>query len=682
MKKNLILILFVLVCIIACKKETKPDTTNLVDKNATLLTKNLYRNLLVLQNEGATLFGQQDATMYGRSWSGDEDRSDVKDVIGMHPALIGFDFESITLKDSIISGNAKKKLIKGVKDTYHRGGIVTFSWHMRNPANEGSFYWEKDSIKVVSDILPGGKLHETYKEYLKAVAELSSQFVGDDGELIPIIFRPFHEFDGDWFWWGKGHCTKEEFITLWKFTVDYLKTDLGVHNFIYAFSPDCKFTTQEEFLDYYPGDDYVDILGMDDYWDFRLDGANNPALAERKLKIVSDIATAKNKIAAFTETGLEGVKNPEWYTKVLLPIVQKTKLAYVMVWRNAHDMEHHYYTPTKGHPAEYDFIRFSKEPNILFELDLPDMYKFGQETKSGNPILRGWYADPEAVIYDSLYWIYPTYSGPAYETQTFLDAFSSPDLIHWTKHCSIIDTSEVKWIHKAMWAPAAFEKDGKYYLLFGGNDIQSDNELGGIGIAIADKPQGPFKDYLGKPLIDKFENGAQPIDQFVFKDQDGVYYIYYGGWRHCNIAKFSSDFTGFDPLPDGSTFKEVTPDGYVEGPFVFVRNGKYYFMWSEGDWVGTEYCVAYAIADNPFGPFERIGKVLEQDASVATGAGHHSIVHEPKSDKWYIFYHRHPLDEKGGYCREVCIEEMFFDDKGHILPIKLTNEGVDRNILK
>jgi len=181
---------------------------------------------------------------------------------------------------------------------------------------------------------------------------------------------------------------------------------------------------------------------------------------------------------------------------------------------------------------------------------------------SGNPILPGWYADPEAHVFDGQYWIFPTYSAP-YDQQTFLDAFSSRDLITWAKHPRVLDVANVSWAKRAVWAPSIVEKDGWYYLFFGANDIQNDQQVGGIGVARSRTPEGPFTDYLGKPLIDRFHNGAQPIDQMVFKDRDGSYYIVYGGWRHCNIAKLNADFTGFVPLPDGSTFKEITPAGYV-----------------------------------------------------------------------------------------------------------------------
>jgi beta-xylosidase len=303
------------------------------------------------------------------------------------------------------------------------------------------------------------------------------------------------------------------------------------------------------------------------------------------------------------------------------------------------------------------------------------------QSNSGNPIFPGWYADPEARIFNKQYWIYPTYSAK-YEEQVFLDAFSSTDLISWTKHNRILDTANVVWAKKAVWAPSIVKKGKKYYLFFGANDIQNNQQLGGIGVAVADKPEGPFKDYLGKPLVDQFHNGAQPIDQFVFQDGDGQYYLLYGGWRHCNIAKLNQDFTGFVPFADGTTFKEITPQGYVEGSFMFQKDKKYYFMWSEGGWTGPNYSVAYAIADTPFGPFERVGKILQQDSTVATGAGHHSVIHVPKTDKWYIVYHRRPLGETNGNHRVTCIDEMQFDENGRIKPVKITNEGVTKQTLK
>jgi len=301
---------------------------------------------------------------------------------------------------------------------------------------------------------------------------------------------------------------------------------------------------------------------------------------------------------------------------------------------------------------------------------------------SGNPLFPGWYADPEGVIFGKTWWVYPTYSAP-FDEQVHLDAFSSPDLLTWTKHARILDSPAVKWVRRALWAPAIVEKGGKYYLFFGANDIHHpDREVGGIGVAVADRPEGPFRDYLGKPLVGEIHNGAQPIDQFVFRDKTGQYYLIYGGWGHCNIVRLKDDFTGVLPLPDGTTFREITPKGYVEGPLMFVRNGRYYFMWSEGGWTGPNYSVAYAVADSPFGPFERVGKILQQDPAVARGAGHHSVVQVPGTDEWYIFYHRRPLTETDGHHRETCVERMYFDENGAIRPVKLTVAGVPGRRLK
>ncbi len=303
------------------------------------------------------------------------------------------------------------------------------------------------------------------------------------------------------------------------------------------------------------------------------------------------------------------------------------------------------------------------------------------EKKAGNPIVEGWYADPEGIIFGDRYWVYPTFSAP-YDQQLHFDAFSSPDLVTWTKHEKIVDTGDIKWANRALWAPSIIEKNRKFHLFFSANDIQNNEQPGGIGVVVADRPEGPYKDLLGKPLVDRFHHGAQPIDGFVFRDDDGAHYLIYGGWRHCNIARLKDDFSGFVSFEDGETFKSITPKGYVEGPFVFKKSGKYYFMWSEGGWTGPDYRVAYAVSDSLFGPHERIGVVLQQDAAVATGAGHHSVIHNQREDSWFIVYHRRPLGEKDGNHRVVCIDRMEFDHQGLIKPVRITFEGVTASPLR
>ncbi len=325
---------------------------------------------------------------------------------------------------------------------------------------------------------------------------------------------------------------------------------------------------------------------------------------------------------------------------------------------------------------------------------------WGQATT--NLASEGWYADPEIRVFAGQYWIYPTTSDPkpgsndgrtfnalqtklrsgpvvhpVYLLHTSLDAFSSPDLVHWTKHRDVLDVRNVGWAAYAVWAPTAIHLNGRYYLLFAANDIQKNDTFpGGIGEAVSNRPGGPFADALGKPLIGRFYNGAQPIDPMIFQDDDGSVYLYYGGQGHCNLAKLSADLTRVVPMADGTMFKEITPKGYVEGPFVIKREGVYYFMWSEGDWGDASYGVAYAESRSPTGPWVLKGKILGTDPAVANGPGHHSVVQVPGKDEWYIVYHRHPLGTTGANERVMAIDRLRFDAKGDIEPVVMTVDGV------
>lgn len=326
---------------------------------------------------------------------------------------------------------------------------------------------------------------------------------------------------------------------------------------------------------------------------------------------------------------------------------------------------------------------------------------------STNLSQQGWYADPEIRIFAGKYWIYPTSSDPESKTRnsgafnplqqklrsghvvhpvyllhTSLDAFSSSDLVHWTKHSDVLDVKNVSWAAYAIWAPTAILLNGKYYLFFAANDIQkSDTFPGGIGVAVSDSPGGPFVDAIGRPLIGEFHNGAQPIDPFVYKDDNGSIYVYYGGQGHCNVARLAPDLKSVVPMKDGEMYKEITPAHYVEGPFVIKRKGVYYFMWSEGDWGDSTYGVAYAKSNDPTGPFIRAGKILQTDSSIANGPGHHSVLQIPETDEWYIVYHRHPLYTTGANQRVMAIDRMYFDADGNIEPVKMTKDGPGPRVL-
>ncbi len=352
-------------------------TVKLVDSKATRETKALFYNLKRLSKDHI-LFGHQHATEYGHGWAGDPDRSDVKSVTGSHPAVIGVDFAGFSGRSPQAIQTAKNEVRKTVIDTYNRGGVSTISWHFSNPVSDGGFYW-KDSVSIpaVKYIIPGGSAHSQYKEILKSIGEWANSTKGKRRKLVPMIFRPFHEFDGEWFWWGKPHSTREEFISLWRFTVSYLRDSLNVHHFIYAFSPDNLFATEAEFLERYPGDEWVDMIGMDNYGDMGRYGKYNIDTAIHKLKIVSDYAKKAGKLAAFTETGLESIPNLTWWTEVLLRMMKTpgVELSYVLVWRNDRTSPTHYYAPYPGHSSVPDFLKFYDDPYTLFEKDLPNLYK-------------------------------------------------------------------------------------------------------------------------------------------------------------------------------------------------------------------------------------------------------------------------------------------------------------------
>jgi mannan endo-1,4-beta-mannosidase len=341
----------------------------LMDKNASRETVNLFKALRKIQKKG-TVFAHQHATEYGRGWRDEEDRSDVKSVVGTHPGMIGVDLSGFTGRNP---EEYKARLKKVVEDEYNRGGTITIAWHFYNPMGKGGFYWEgSDSIKVVPRIIPGGgDGHEKYKEILDEVAAWANSCRGTNGELVPMIFRPYHEFDGGWFWWGAPHCTVEEFKTLWKFTATYLRDQKNVRNFIWAFSPDNMFNSEAEYLERYPGDEWVDMVGMDNYGDMGRDRYDLESAA-RKLRIVSDYARKHKKLAAFTETGLESISNETWWTDTLLKVMksEKMRLSYVLVWRNDMRSPAHYYAPIPGHASVPNFMKFYQDNFTWFEDDL------------------------------------------------------------------------------------------------------------------------------------------------------------------------------------------------------------------------------------------------------------------------------------------------------------------------
>ena len=356
--------------------------TFMVDQNATDETVALFYNLRKLSQTKFAI-GQHDAfnAFYGVSGN-----SDIKKTTGSDPALLGSDFMFITDKNN--TGQAsnwfyqqENIIIDDTKEAYSKGMINIFCWHLREPNNEDSFYaadmTAAQKNTAFRNIMPGGAMHDWYKTKLDKVASVLSNLRDNNNKLIPIIFRPFHEFDGSWFWWGANYCSPQEYKTVFQFTVDYLKNTKNVHNVLYSFSPDNTYTTSTSYLSRYPGDGYVDVLGMDNYGDFNNQGTTGSNLANSKLKYLSDLAIEKKKIAALTETGYRVTSTtpavPNWFSLYLYDAMTKNnvQLAFVMFWNNGNGG---YYVPTPSNSNAADFNSFVIKPKSVLQNTLPNMY--------------------------------------------------------------------------------------------------------------------------------------------------------------------------------------------------------------------------------------------------------------------------------------------------------------------
>lgn len=421
----------------ACRSlETPPSATEdeLVDPDASERTRALFTNLRDGLGE-RILFGHQDALAYGVHWVGDDgttDRSDVKAVTGAHPAVYGWELGDLSSGaevnlDSVAFDDMQAWIVNG----YERGGVVTLSWHMDNPVSGGSAW---DTTAAVSNILPGGSHHDEYLDMLDRFAEFADELEAGRwhwlglGHKVPVIFRPFHEMTGDWFWWGIA--SPADFKRLWRFTVEYLRDEKDLHHLLYAYSPDA-FRDRADYLTYYPGDDYVDVLGYDDYHSLtggynqlaRIDtvGAEAPeadtvvappeagsretgtagadaigldsiyvdphradsmaaAALARQLGTVVREAERRGKIPALTETGFEGIPDSTWWTDRALPALQgepTPQLAYMLVWRNAPERRYpgHHFAPYPGHSSAENFEHFYEHPLTVFEDEVPNLYE-------------------------------------------------------------------------------------------------------------------------------------------------------------------------------------------------------------------------------------------------------------------------------------------------------------------
>lgn len=351
----------------ACGGTSKKEQTMNEETGTTRTqqTERLLANLKDASSRGI-MFGHHDDTVYGIGWEGDEGRSDVKSVCGDYPAVISFDLGELELGgDANLDKVPFDKMKQEIANQYQRGGLVSLSWHVRNPKTGGDA-WDVSDTTVVRSILPGGEHHRTFAGWLDRLAGFLNSLQTVDGTKIPVLFRPWHEHTGSWFWWGEKLCTPEEYKALWHLTVDSLQAK-GVDNALYAYSPGSEPQDTAQYLKRYPGDELIDVIGFDTYQferDSYLEGLN------RSLAIIDTVGKAHDKVIAVTETGYEGIPDNRWWTCTLLPALAKYPLSYVLVWRNAREKVTHYYAPYPGHASAEDFKAFHDRSETLFAADV------------------------------------------------------------------------------------------------------------------------------------------------------------------------------------------------------------------------------------------------------------------------------------------------------------------------
>ena len=348
----------------------------LVDMHATVKTQALFHCMMTNLGKGIMVAHQDDAA-YGHTWYGKAGGSDVKEVTGDYPAIAGWELGHLEIGspynlDSVYFTDMKRL----IREVYDRGGINTISWHGDNIVT-GKNAWDCGQDSVVRSILPGGNNHTKFLTWLDRLSVFFHDLKDEKGELIPVIFRMFHEHTGSWFWWGAKQCTPDEYNELYRMTVKYLRDTKHVHNLLYAFSP-ADVTTEQEYLLRYPGDDWVDILGFDTYA-FGT-GRKDIDLYKQKmtagLSIVTKYAAKTGKIPVMAETGMEGIKLTDYFTGVLLPIIKPFKIGYVLFWRNAFNNPNHFYVPYAGHASAADFKKFTDTPGIILNKEISSMYDY------------------------------------------------------------------------------------------------------------------------------------------------------------------------------------------------------------------------------------------------------------------------------------------------------------------
>lgn len=334
--------------------------------SAQTAAQQLLLRLKKLQDKGI-MIGHQDAPMYGTTWKWDEGKCDVKMLTGDYPAIMGFDLGKLELdSDKNLDDVPFDRMCREIQAHHERGGIITLSWHPWNPVT-GKNAWDPTG-EAVKAVLEGGQEETKFNGWLEKVATFIKSLKTTDGQPIPVIFRPWHEMNGGWFWWGAKSCTPEEYAKLYQKTYHTL-TKLGCNDLVWAWSPNLSDQrTVEAFLERYPGDHYVDMIGVDVY-EFDNSDENYTKNLSETLDIMMKAGEKVGKMAALTETGCRGIgKKTDWFMQTLLPVLNnyQGRLSYALFWRNDWvKPAEEAYLPGIGDVAVKDFKKFAKQKNIM-----------------------------------------------------------------------------------------------------------------------------------------------------------------------------------------------------------------------------------------------------------------------------------------------------------------------------
>ncbi len=327
MKKLLFAAFIALVALSSCGKRAQNKIIILQPKEELII------RLDTLSTRGI-LYGHQDDPFYGVTWQWEKERSDTKELLGDYPAVMGFDLGGIELGDSCNLDTVPFDWIrKEAIAQYYRGGFITFSWHPRNPRTGGNA-WDVSDTTVVRNILPGGEQHELFLGWMEKVATFLKTIKTTEGISIPFVFRPWHEYNGSWFWWGQKLCSDDDFKALWNMFQDYMNEQMP-RNIVWAFSPNLYGNWNEEtFMSRYPGNDRVSIIGCDAYqW-----GSEQDFVAgfTNDINFLDSIAKSNKKIFAITECGMQNSPTPDWWSRVFFPCLENHHISYFLPWRNWH----------------------------------------------------------------------------------------------------------------------------------------------------------------------------------------------------------------------------------------------------------------------------------------------------------------------------------------------------------